>query len=202
MWDVREAALKQYGEYLDKSTYIPLPTQAGDAARKNMGMEIEQDNFRGIGMEIEPVNPAQIIQQNGPPPLLLGGNNLAAGIEGNGAFVANDNIDDGVTLVAQLQHGAPVEENQQGRATRTSKKTIKVMCLARCPVGGHFATGSDDGLGRVWADDCDNHLEKLDLELNEFDSEDIIHPPPPNSVALRSQMKLVSGSGKPPSIIL
>jgi len=33
---------------------------------------------------------------------------------------------------------------------------VKVICIARCPIGGHFATGSDDGVGRVWSDPEDD----------------------------------------------
>ncbi|EED92123.1 WD40-repeat protein, partial [Thalassiosira pseudonana CCMP1335] len=67
-----------------------------------------------------------------------------------GDFIANDSIDEGVTLIAQMQHGNVVNENQQqGVGTRAKRKTVKVMCIARCPIGGHFATGSDDGIGRV-----------------------------------------------------
>ena len=65
-----------------------------------------------------------------------------------GDFVANHRMHPGVTLLAQLQHGKLLqdEDNElQGRVTRTGPgRVVKVMCIARCPVGGHFATGSDE----------------------------------------------------------
>lgn len=78
-----------------------------------------------------------------------------------GSFVANNAIDEGVRLIAKLQHGDTVED-QPGPATRSSRKAVKVICVARCPIGGHFVTGSDDGLARIWADEDDDRIEVLD----------------------------------------
>jgi hypothetical protein len=79
-----------------------------------------------------------------------------------GSFVANDKIDEGVKLVAKLQHGAPLDERLGGPGTRARRLAVKVICVARCPHGGHFATGSDDGICRVWQDDDDPAVEATD----------------------------------------
>ena len=106
-------------------------------------------------------------------------------------FTSNNRIDKGVSLVAQLQHGpvlAPEESGLQGRVTRTTGKPVKVMCISRCPVGGHFATGSDDGIARVWSDDDDWQVERLDRKLSEFD---LMVPS-----TRQSSLKLNSNNGK------
>jgi hypothetical protein len=79
-----------------------------------------------------------------------------------GSFVANDKMDEGVKLVAKLQHGAPLDERLGGPGTRARRQAVKVICVARCPHGGHFATGSDDGICRVWQDDDDPAVEATD----------------------------------------
>ncbi|KAL7463577.1 hypothetical protein ACHAXS_003932, partial [Conticribra weissflogii] len=93
-----------------------------------------------------------------------------------GDFVANDEIDEGVELLAQLQHGDFAANVQQGVNTRGRRKAVKVMCITRCPVGGHFATGSDDGLGRIWADDDDSRVENIDADMTESTSTDGVYP--------------------------
>ena len=95
---------------------------------------------------------------------LPNGNNAAA----PGSFVPNDEIDEGVIILSKLQHGSLAEH--QGANTRSSRKKINVFCIARCPIGGHFATGSDDGIGRIWADDDDESLANLDEQLREHNS--------------------------------
>eukprot|EP00571_Detonula_confervacea_P009850 CAMPEP_0172301324 /NCGR_PEP_ID=MMETSP1058-20130122/3238_1 /TAXON_ID=83371 /ORGANISM="Detonula confervacea, Strain CCMP 353" /LENGTH=2176 /DNA_ID=CAMNT_0013011391 /DNA_START=239 /DNA_END=6769 /DNA_ORIENTATION=- len=161
MWDIRKAAQKRYGEY-----YSWRGKKEADTAHQDHDMETEEGicNQRSLlpaqegGREV--AEGEESIRLNNP---------AIIGVEGNfGEFVANDRIDESVTLVAQLQHGTLLEES----VTRTGKKKVKVMCIARCPIGGHFATGSDDGLGRVWADDDDWSVEKHDHELNEFAPED------------------------------
>ncbi len=92
------------------------------------------------------------------------------GRPGLGAFVANDDIDEGVSLLSKLQHGIASSSDQIGSQTRSSRKKVNVYCIARCPIGGHFATGSDDGLGRIWADDDDKHLQSLDTKFREPNS--------------------------------
>jgi len=211
MWDVSDAALKQYGKYIDKQLYHCSPEQEDRSADKGTQMEIVQRSSTQASLPNSlhpppppPPPPLQQQQQqhaeadnsitmnnqainiqamNNQAGMGIGGNgaiamNINAG-NGNGsnigAFVANNNMDAGVKLIAQMQHGPLfVEEGNglQGRVTRTAQKAAKVMCLAFCPVGGHFATGSDDGVGHVWADDDDWHVDRRDHNLSDFDHED------------------------------
>ena len=91
--------------------------------------------------------------------------------QGNpGDFVANDAVDEGVSILAKMQHGEAIRESQQGVGTRARRKAVKVMCIARCPIGGHFATGSDDGIGRVWADSDDIRVENCDRKMSDSDN--------------------------------
>ena len=97
------------------------------------------------------------------------GNGNANGNAGNGAngainpgaFVAGNEIDEGVRLLSKFQHGEVMPDSQMG--TRSQRKAVQVVCIARCPIGGHFATGSDDGLGRIWADEDDERVEEIDV---------------------------------------
>jgi hypothetical protein len=78
-----------------------------------------------------------------------------------GQFVANDIIDEGVKLLAKYQHGA-TGPNIAGPGTRARRNAVNVICVARCPYGGHFTTGSDDGICRVWEDSDENGVEIID----------------------------------------
>jgi nucleoid-associated protein YgaU len=78
-----------------------------------------------------------------------------------GQFVANDIIDEGEKLLAKYQHGA-TGPNIVGPRTRARRATVNVICVARCPFGGHFTTGSDDGICRVWEDSDENGVEIID----------------------------------------
>lgn len=95
----------------------------------------------------------------------------AGGQQGNGdnaqsgQFVFNDNLDDGVRLITKLQHdGAPLYESILGTATRSRRKAVKVLCIARCPLGGHFVTGADDGICRVWSEEDGEAIAIADSE--------------------------------------
>lgn len=81
----------------------------------------------------------------------------------DGTFVANDNIDEGVKLLAKFQHGVSSEDRSAapGPGTR-SRKAVRVICVSRCPLGGHFATGADDGICRLWEDSEDVDVEIVD----------------------------------------
>jgi hypothetical protein len=81
-----------------------------------------------------------------------------------GTFVANDVIDEGVKLLFRLKH-TPEENISSPGGTRSRRAPIKVICLARCPHGGHFATGSDDGVCRVWRDEDDPAVNQIDCQL-------------------------------------
>ena len=87
----------------------------------------------------------------------VGNNNIAPG-----AFVANDNIDEGVKLLSKYQHGAPESDAQAGPGTRSRRAAVNVICVARCPIGGHFATGSDDGICRVFEGSEDHGVQLVD----------------------------------------
>jgi len=188
MWDIKKAAIKKCGQY-----YSWLK-QEGDDIDNEEDVEAE-DCSPALNMNPLPPPPPPIqMQQEGPQvappgePVIAEDEGAAApGLDAQqgiinanaaniafgqhyGEFQANNRIDKGVELVAQLQHGAVLREDD--RLTRTSGKPVKVMCIARCPIGGHFATGSDDGHGRVWADDDDWQVENLDNEFSEFDIED------------------------------
>jgi WD40 repeat protein len=152
MWDVHEAALKRYGEKLPSSDQ----TNETDHREGNVQPSLQQNLLQAIiqqGHHDVIDEDANIINNNIP------------GVEFGrsfGDFVVNSHIDEGVELTAQLQHGPTLDEinGLTGPVTRTGNVgPIKVMCIARCPVGGHFATGSSDGLGRVWADDDDYRSE-------------------------------------------
>lgn len=83
----------------------------------------------------------------------------------NGEFVANDKLDAGVKLISKLQHGATQDERMGGPGTRARRSAVKVLCLSRCPYGGHFATGSDDGICRVWQEENNSLSEKVDSQF-------------------------------------
>ncbi len=68
-----------------------------------------------------------------------------------GQFVANDEIDEGVKLLSKYKHGSTGPE-VQGPGTRSRRVAVNVICVARCPYGFFFATGSDDGICRVFED--------------------------------------------------
>lgn len=101
-----------------------------------------------------------------PPPPPAGAVNLVgngnAEEEVAGRFVANDAIDEGVKLVSKLQHGATLDERLGGPGTRARRSAVKVICVARCPFGGHFATGSDDGICRIWREEDNAVVERID----------------------------------------
>jgi WD40 repeat protein len=78
-----------------------------------------------------------------------------------GQFVANDLIDEGVKLVEKFKHGA-TGDDAAGPGTRARRAAVKVICIARSPVGGHFTTGCDDGICRVWPDSEESKVEIVD----------------------------------------
>lgn len=146
----------------------PLPTrQAGGDGRRE-----------GVEAEPLPTNVPQPPPNDGPqipsvplpvPPLppAAPAAGIAAAVEEdpqvyNGTFVANDIIDEGVQLLSKLKHGAVVDETAASPGTRSRRSPVKVICLSRCPHGGHFATGSDDGVCRVWSDEDDPAVRIVD----------------------------------------
>lgn len=85
-----------------------------------------------------------------------------------GAFVSGSSMDQGVILIGNLFHGgsaATPAESTQSVTRRSRSKAVSVICVSRCPLGGHFATGSDDGVGRMWSEDEETRIEDLDSQL-------------------------------------
>lgn len=78
-----------------------------------------------------------------------------------GQFVFNDKIDEGVKLLSKFKHGV-TGDDMTGPGTRARRAAVNVICVARCPLGGHFATGSDDGICRVWEDSEENGVALVD----------------------------------------
>ena len=93
-----------------------------------------------------------------------------------GAFVANDNLDEGVQIIAKHQHGEIADTHAVGPGTRSRRKDVQVICVARCPLGGHFATGSDDGQCRVWLDEDDERLSTIDARFGQTPDEIVDKP--------------------------
>ena len=183
MWDVRKAVQKRY---YNGEKYYSWPEKK-QVLKEDNDVDMEQDTQALLSSN--PVQqPVQLPAFQEPPPPQPPGvddhqiavaNNNPAGINNNipapihsgnplyGEFIANSNIDAGVSLIAQLQHGTLLEES----ATRQGRKKVKVMCLARCPAGKHFATGSDDGIVRVWGDEDDWRMERFDFGVTEFEAD-------------------------------
>ncbi|KAL7563259.1 hypothetical protein ACA910_016626 [Epithemia clementina (nom. ined.)] len=88
----------------------------------------------------------------------------APGAIGPGRFVPGDSIDRGVKLLAKLQHGASRDESMVGPGTRSRRAAMKVLCVAVCPTGGHFTTGADDGICRVYSADDDEAIGLADFQ--------------------------------------
>ena len=86
-----------------------------------------------------------------------------------GQFVFNDLIDEGVKLLSKYQHGS-IQEEHHGPGTRSRRGAINVICVARCPLGKQFVTGSDDAICRVWEDFDDSSVEIIDGRLNNNNS--------------------------------
>jgi len=117
------------------------------------------DPAANVALPVGPDNVVMNIVQN-PVPLV---GDMPLNIAENivpGAFIANNNLDEGVRIVAKLQHGEPADAHAVGPGTRSRRKDVKVICVARCPLGGHFATGSDDGQCRIWLDEDDPCLSR------------------------------------------
>lgn len=87
-------------------------------------------------------------------------NEDASSNQGPGQFVPNDLIDEGVKLLGKFKHGAVGEA--AGPGTRARSAAVKVICVARCPVGGHFTTGCDDGICRLWPDSEESRVAVVD----------------------------------------
>ena len=194
MWDIREAALKRYVTMTGKrSDYLLSHSSSNLKTKSNVGKASRIDNVnsslvgpnRGNHSNNQPQNRIPIdstlsentnerrnmvaapVPQGDPPPPPVANQltSAQAVIEANN----EERNDEGVLLLSKLQHGEMLlpgrQDQNQGVGTRSRRKTVKVICLTRCPVGGHFATGSDDGFGRIWADSEDPRIEELDSKI-------------------------------------
>jgi WD40 repeat protein len=194
-WDIREACLKRYGGLIGKRPeYRCRLTQIDRRESLQNGTDHGENQEVSAPVALPPLPirrndeedsgdvelPAPVIPLPPMIPLPLGAdavggqNQVVAqgGDEDNdlGRFIANDTIDEGVKLISKLQHGASLDERMGGPGTRSRRAAVKVICVARCPHGGHFATGSDDGICRVWQDEDDAAVESVDCRLSTFPS--------------------------------
>ena len=174
------------GETIDSSVPPSLQLPANPSEQpSSRGVENNDENDNGI---IVPPLPAAV------PPLGQGAEsgdqNRGApdrdviGEEAPGQFVANDLIDEGVKLLSKYQHGSIQEEH--GVGTRSRRSSVKVICVARCPVGKQFVTGSDDGICRVWEDFDDNSVAIIDARLSNR-SQKIVASVKPSHSGIESQ---------------
>ena len=201
MWDVREAAMKRCKVIRNRRDFLlPFGNDQNDDQEELSAEQQDVSVSDDIVLPPLPLPPpppphernqdeeaSRQNEENGDifvPPLPLGAeigigaeaaanNNRANGPVG-GAFIANSDIDEGVLLLSRMQHGDVPEQSQlNGAGTRSRRKKVKVLCLSRCPIGGHFATGSDDGIGRIWLDDSNKAIDELDME-SRFESGSIV----------------------------
>jgi WD40 repeat protein len=184
-WDIREACLKRYTKVIGKRPEYCLRLPESEKIQAQ-----NQDNSIGrIDRETSPVVPPPPLPASQPqpdagslgqpqnavplPPLPPAVGNGAARVDAHpdvaaGSFVANDNIDEGVKLLTKFQHGTPQEIQVNGPGTRSRRSAVKVLCVAQCPHGKHFATGSDDGVCRIWREDEDVRVDRVDGKFSDW----------------------------------
>ncbi len=226
IWDVREAAMKRCTTIRERADYNS-PIFHDNGGETSLGNGEMEGNESGSDVMLPPIpdriemqeagsdqESVQVVmeqnaQGNGGifvPPLPAGAENgVGAEINGGqnanagpvpGAFVANNEIDEGVKLLSRLLHG-DVDVPLQGAGTRSRRKKVKVICLARCPIGGHFATGSDDGIGRIWLDEDDIKINKLDEAfLDEDWNAERIGPTALQQARIRDSLNRTRGSSR------
>ena len=186
MWDIREAARNRYRAHVGKREDYALPSMINGRATESSVATARVGGSSGIlasGAELLPPLPVRN-NETGQNGAASQGNEVAvaanaaegaggadAGAQGvqddivqPGQFVRNDVLDEGVRLVTKLQHGAPPEASLPGAATRSRRKAVRVICIARCPRGGHFATGAEDGICRVWSEEDGEIIAKQDAK--------------------------------------
>ncbi|GKY96173.1 hypothetical protein MPSEU_000577100 [Mayamaea pseudoterrestris] len=187
-WDVREACLRRYRRFIGKRpeyqlnlTETTAELQASPAALSDaadgafsepplppLPVRLDEplidaaavNNGAGVSNSF-PHLPPSPRENDSPIRAVLEQQNDFAEL---GQFVANDALDEGVQLLDKLRHGASLEEQLAGPGTRARRSPIKVICVARCPHGGHFATGSDDGICRIWKDEDDERIRQVDMK--------------------------------------
>ena len=155
----------------DPAVLLPLPSRSINESNQPVDSQIPTnvpvfDPAASValppGPGIVPFNPAQ-----NPLPANAAQEEEIVEEGEPGAFVANDNLDEGVRIIAKHQHGERADTHAVGPGTRSRRKDVQVICVARCPLGGHFATGSDDGQCRVWLDEDDVRLSTIDARFQQ-----------------------------------
>ena len=185
IWDVREAALKRYGSQVGSReeytlTLTETEKQVAESAEtlssgEGSNDETENANLPPIPMRLDEIESGQpsaaedlaaaVALPQGAPAAAVNNAEGAAALNQNinpGAFVFNDVLDEGVKIIAKHAHGEIQQQETAGPGTRSKRKTVKVLCVARCPNAGHFATGSDDGLCKIWYDDEESRVQVVD----------------------------------------
>lgn len=182
LWDIREAALKRCSTIRSRSDYLkssaftetqdpthfsvsedevvlpPLPITLENDQESQMSIADSLNQSMNENRIVVPRLPHGTVDSIQPEVENSGGN-----IPIQGDFVAGNEIDEGVKLLAVYQHGDFFSEDPvQAVGTRSRRKKVRVLCLSRCPAGGHFATGSDDGVGRIWLDEDDEDIDAVD----------------------------------------
>jgi WD40 repeat protein len=168
-WDIREACLKRYSKWIGMRPEYNQKSGALDT----QWIHVSDGNPSSTNVDsisIPPLPSASVSEQPIPlpplpPPVAVDGIVQVVGNENSddvGRFVANDLLDEGVKLLSKLQHGATLDERLGGPGTRARRSAVKVICVSRCPSGGHFATGSDDGICRIFLDEDDSTVERID----------------------------------------
>ena len=134
-----------------QSPPVHMDRIAGDIRMANQnGPSVEEV----LGLVVPPLPEAVPPLPGDPASGIVAGNDPNNGegeIAQPGQFVANDELDEGVKLLRMFKHGSTGPE-VVGPGTRSRRATVNVICVARCPLGFFFATGSDDGICRVFGD--------------------------------------------------
>lgn len=172
----------------------PLPV-AGNSRETSIQNPVENHEN---GSAAEVAIPAPPLPGAGPPAAANDESNQNEGGQVDeedqaepGDFVMNDLIDEGVKLVLKYRHGSSQDAQQQGPGTRSRRTAINVICVARCPLGNQFATGSDDGIVRVWQDFDDNDVAVVDKRhIGGASDLRTNAKPPPSGVESKPLLKL------------
>jgi WD40 repeat protein len=179
VWDVREACLKrarsttrdrpEYQLLLNgKDLSVSDVTESSQTSETAESAPVpplprRESGTSGDALEVAVPEPPLLPPLPAPPEIDVPNQE---GDVADGQFIANDLMDEGVKLVSKLQHGASIDERLGGPGTRARRSAVNVICVARCPYGKHFATGSDDGICRIWQDEDSPLVERIDSSLN------------------------------------
>ncbi|KAG7365261.1 serine/threonine protein kinase containing WD-40 repeat domain [Nitzschia inconspicua] len=169
---------------------LPSPGNAeNDLAQPHLDSD-QNENNAGVDIPAPPLP--------GAPPQIAANANQNEGVQAQGEqevepgdFIMNDLIDEGVKLVSKYCHGSLQDSQQEGLVTRSRRAAVNVICVARCPSGNHFATGSDDGIVRVWQDFDDSDVALVDnRHVSGSSSSHIAARPPASGVEYKPRLKL------------